>query len=296
MEGQKINEENLIACWETSLGYTEKGIGDIIKDTGPYSLDAIGINRPVRGMTGWNWSGKNDSFRLSPNEYGGIVFHDDAMIDCNWNSNYNWKIPKNLPSGVYALKLNCKGIEEYIPFFITPKKPQSKIAVLLPTFTYLAYANEHQPFWAPSCQTITGHSPTLMEADIEMLKLAEFGLSTYDHHSDGAGCCFSSWRRPIANMRPKHRLSAMGFPWGLGADLSLLWWLENEGYDFEVITDHDLHKEGLSLLKSYQVVINGTHPEYYSEKMLDATEDYLSSGGRIIYSGGNGYYLSLIHI
>ena len=82
----------------------------------------------------------------------------------------------------------------------------------------------------------------------------------------------------------------MGFPWGLGADLSLLWWLENEGYDFEVITDHDLHKEGLSLLKSYQVVINGTHPEYYSEKMLDATEDYLSSGGRIIYSGGNGYY------
>ena len=290
LEGQKIHNENLIACWETSLGYTDDGIDDIIKDSGPNSLDAIGFNRPIRGMTGWNWAGKNDCFRLSPEEYGGIVFHDDALIDCNWKSNFKWKIPKNLPSGVYALKLNCKDIEEYIPFFIAPKKPKSKIAVLLPTFTYLAYANEHQPFWSPNCQTVTGHSPTLMESDIEMLKLAEFGLSTYDHHSDGSGCCFSSWRRPIANMRPKHRLSAMGFPWGLGADLSLLWWLENEGYDFEVITDHDLHKEGLPLLESYKVIINCTHPEYYSERMLDATEDYLSNGGRVIYSGGNGYY------
>ena len=25
-------------------------------------------------MTGWNWTGRNDSFRLAPREYGGIVF------------------------------------------------------------------------------------------------------------------------------------------------------------------------------------------------------------------------------
>ena len=71
---------------------------------------------------------------------------------------------------------------------------------------------------------------------------------------------------------------------------SLLWWLETAGYDFEILTDHDLHAEGVAALQPYRSVINCTHPEYYSEAMLDATEDYLSSGGRLIYAGGNGYY------
>ena len=30
-------------------------------------------------MTGWNWSGKNDCFRLAPKEYGGIDFHPDSI-------------------------------------------------------------------------------------------------------------------------------------------------------------------------------------------------------------------------
>ena len=41
---------------------------------------------------------------------------------------------------------------------------------------------------------------------------------------------------------------------------------------------------------AYLCVIIGTHPEYVSEKMLDAQEDYVAGGGRLIYMGGNGYY------
>ena len=156
------------------------------------------------------------------------------------------------------------------------------------TFTYLAYANERLAYDALIAQAITAHTPILTEADIEFNKL--HGLSTYDHHSDGAGNCYSSWRRPILNIRPKHRMSSMGMPWALPADLSLIWWLENSGLDYEILTDHDLHAEGIDALRPYRTVINCTHPEYYSEKMLDATEDYLCGGGRLIYSGGNGYY------
>ena len=57
-----------------------------------------------------------------------------------------------------------------------------------------------------------------------------------------------------------------------------------------MLTDDDLHAEGLDALKPYGVVINGTHAEYYSERMLDATEDYLAQGGRVMYLSGNGYY------
>ena len=91
-------------------------------------------------------------------------------------------------------------------------------------------------------------------------------------------------------MRPKSRMPGVGWPWQFPADLSIIAWLEHMGYDYDVLTDDDLHAEGLAALKPYSVVINGTHAEYYSEPMLDATEDYLAQGGRVMYLSGNGYY------
>jgi len=61
-------------------------------------------------------------------------------------------------------------------------------------------------------------------------------------------------------------------------------------YDYDVLTDEDLHRDGVAALEPYKCVITGTHPEYYSERMLDATEDFVAGGGRYIYMGGNGYY------
>lgn len=280
----------VIAHWDTTAGYTDSGIGDTIVDVGPHALHAEGINRPVRAMTGWNWKGRADSFRLDPLQYGGIVFHDDSLIDCRWQPDLTVAMPADLKSGVYALRLRSAEAEEHVPFFVRAPKPKAPLAVLMSTFTYLAYANERLAYDALIAQAITAHTPILTEADIEFNKLQEFGLSTYDHHSDGAGNCYSSWRRPILNIRPKHRMSSMGMPWALPADLSLIWWLEHSGLDYEILTDHDLHAEGIDALRPYRAVINCTHPEYYSEQMLDATEDYLCEGGRLIYSGGNGYY------
>ena len=279
-----------VALWDTSAGYTDSGIGDTILDTGPHGLHAQGVNRPVRGMTGWNWVGRDDSYRLNPGQYGGVHFHDDALTDCGWEPVVEWTVPEGLRSGVYALRLTTDGAEDHVPFFVRAARPKAPIAVLMSTFTYLAYANEQLVYGAPIAQAITAHTPILTERDIDFAKLNEFGLSTYDHHSDGAGVCYSSWLRPILNIRPRYRSSAMGFPWALPADLSLIWWLENEGLDYEILTDHDLHAEGAEALMPYRVVINCTHPEYYSERMMDGTEDYLTRGGRVIYAGGNGYY------
>jgi N,N-dimethylformamidase len=85
-------------------------------------------------------------------------------------------------------------------------------------------------------------------------------------------------------------MPGVAWPWQFPADLSIVAWLEHMGYDYDMLTDDDLHAEGLDAIKPYQVVINGTHAEYYSERMLDATEDYLEQGGRVMYLSGNGYY------
>ena len=98
--GEMPEKESILAYWDTSKGYTENGIGNTVFDVGPHKLDAEGFNHPVRGLTGWNWNGKNDSFRIAPNEYGGIEFHPDALTDSNWKVTNSMKIPENLNSGV----------------------------------------------------------------------------------------------------------------------------------------------------------------------------------------------------
>ncbi|MCY3983758.1 MAG: hypothetical protein OXE85_07550 [Roseovarius sp.] len=106
--------------------------------------------------------------------------------------------------------------------------------------------NEHLSFEAPIAQATGAHTPVTSAMNLECKKLREFGLSTYDNHTDEYGCCYSSWRRPTISPRPKHRLSAMNFPWSPPADLSLRWWMEHAGHEYDLPTD--LHSKGASTL------------------------------------------------
>lgn len=291
--GGKPPEMDLLAYWDTTAGYSEHGIGDTVIDVGPHKLNAEGVNRPVRAQTGWNWNGRNDCFRLAHEEYGGIEFHDDALTDCRWEPSFSYTVPAELRSGVYAMKLTAENgrAEEYVPFFVRAAQPRAPVCLLLPTASYLAYANAQLSFEGDITQAITGVTPILQDVDVEVYKNGiDFGLSTYDHHADGQGVCYSSYHRPIFNMRPKYRMPAITCPWQFPADLSIVAWLDHMGYQYEVLTDEDLERDGLAAIKPYRVVINGSHCEYYSERMMDATEDYLAAGGRLAYLSGNGYY------
>jgi N,N-dimethylformamidase len=295
--GNSPSLDGLVAYWDTTDGYTDDGIGDIVTDVGPLHLNAKGYNRPVRAQTGWNWQGINDCFRLAPKEYGGIEFHSDALIDSKWKVTKSLKLPDTLRSGVYGVRLRAgagHGLgEEYLVFFVRPKTPTGRIAFLIPTASYLAYANERLSFDESIIQPVTGMTPILSEIDIELNQSEEFGLSTCDRWADGNGVCYSSYHRPIVNMRPKYRTSSMNIAWGLPADLSIIAWLDNQEFDYDVLTDEDLHREGRAALAPYKCIIGGTHPECYSEPMLDATEDYIAGGGRYIYLGANGFHWSV---
>ena len=287
--GSVPDTDDLVARWDTTVGYSDKGIGDTIADTGRHALHGEGQNRPVRAMTGYNWNGRDDCFRLAPEQFGGVHFHDDSIVDCAWQPSFEMVVPE-LSSGVYAARVRADDAEDHIPFFVRPRTPQSAIAMLMPTCSYLAYANDRLGLDFPTSQVVSGHVMVFHEWDVELSKHPEYGASTYDHHSDGEGVCYTSRNRPIFNFRPKHRMAGTAVAWQFPADLSVIYWLEKQGYDYDVITDEDLHNEGLTCLEPYKVVINGTHAEYYSERMLDATEDYLANGGRVMYLSGNGYY------
>ena len=282
----------LVAHWDFADGIGPRGIPtDRVCDVAGGALDGRCVNQPVRGMTGWKWDCSEECFRHAPKLYGAIHFHDDDLDDCGWETDIALTVPDDLRSGVYALRIRLGEAEDRIPFFVLPPRgtATAKIAFLVPTASYLAYANDHIVHDVPVAQSILGHTSCVSEQDFYLYGNIDLGLSTYDAHSDGSGVCFSSARRPILNMRPDFR-HATGSVWQFPADLHLVDWLDEKGYEYDVVTDLELHHEGRALLDRYQVVLTGSHPEYYSERMLNAWEEYLADGGRGMYLGSNGFY------
>lgn len=280
------------AQWDFAAGIDRDGIAsDRAVDVSGNGFDGRLINQPDRGMTGWNWQGREEHFIHAPEQYGALWFHDDSLDDCCWARDFVFDVPPDLPSGAYAIKLELDGVVDRVPFFVVPPRgrPGARIAVVLPTFSYLAYANSQVMQNAQTAQAIMGVLTTLDDLDLELSTHPHYGRSTYDYHRDGRGVQYSSWRRPILNMRPDYR-HEFGSVWQFPADLHLVDWLTARGFAFDVLTDHDVHAEGAALLEPYAAVISPSHAEYSSWEMLDAYEQYLAQGGRGMYLGANGFY------
>ena len=293
----KGNESSgTVASWD----FAQSVSSDEIIDTGPNALHGHVVNTPARGMTGSTWTGFEMCYRHAPSEYGAIHFHEDDIDDCGWPAAFEWTVPECTRSSVYALVLSAGDAEENVPFYVVPRKGHARaaIAVLASTFTYTVYGNHARPEWDtdPAWKTAWReqtdawgsypHNPS---------DHREYGLSTYNRHPDGSGISIASWHRPMLNVRIGYltyhyeEIRASGlrhFP----ADSHLSGWLEAKGHTYDVITDWELHHEGVELLENYRVVLTGSHPEYHTREMIDALESYRDAGGRFCYLGGNGFY------
>ncbi|MBI3457748.1 MAG: N,N-dimethylformamidase [Candidatus Rokubacteria bacterium] len=291
-------ETGVVAAWDFSLDLSaasggsspaESGRGrppiERITDRSPNRLHGETVNLPARAMTGYNWTGEEMSWAKAPAQYGAIHFHDDDLDDAGWETDFALTIPAGMKSGVYAARLRGGGAEVYVPFFVRPPRgtATARVAYLASTATYTVYCNNRLRFAGTWTELVQGRLTVLDVTDMLLLAYP-LGLSTYCTHGDGSGVCYGTRLRPATNIRPKGRL------WNFCADLFVVDWLEHTGAGCDVITDDDLHREGVDLLTPYRVVVTGTHPEYLSIQMLDALDAYLRRGGRLMYLGGNGFY------
>lgn len=279
-----------VGFWDFSVGIG----GEHIQDRSRHGLHGVTVNLPARGMTGSNWTGEDVSWRAAPDQYGAIHFHDDDIYDARWNADIEFDLPGDLKSGFYAIRLVAGADEERIPFFVRPKPGGSRAPVCLvaSTATYMAYANLN-PVPFPIAELLSSRLIILHKANLLIDEHPEWGPSLYDVHSDGSGVCYSSRLRPILNFRPGY-ISSFGAKGSnlreFNADTHIVDWLEQQGVDYDVITDDDVHTQGFNLLSQYETVMTGTHPEYFSPAMLDATKSYVDAGGRMMVLGGNGFY------
>jgi N,N-dimethylformamidase len=282
------DEAACLAWWDFSRDIQSERI----LDRGPQALHGRLRNLPTRAVCGSRWTGDETCWRHQPRHYAAIHFHEDDLYDCGWDTDFEVAVPDGLASGVYAVRLRCGGEQDMVPIYVLPPtgNATAPLAFLASTFTYQIYGNHQrgnvdnafrtrQAEWGAYPWNAQDHP--------------EYGASTYNTHGDGSGICYSSQRRPLLTMRPGYityfdqRGSGLRhFP----ADTHLVDWLTAKGIAFDVLTDHDLDREGAALLKPYRAVVTGSHPEYHTPNTLNALQEYVDRGGRLAYLGGNGFY------
>lgn len=272
---------DVIAAWDFGRdipSWTVPGLGEA-------AADLVLHQSPVRGVRGSAWSAATD-YREQPEQYAAIHFHEDALEDCEWVAQTEWTVPVDARSGFYALRVEGLDADDWIPFFVRPPvgAPTAELLVVASSATYFAYGNSR--FWweDPIQEIAQDRLVELGPHEQYLVTHPELGLSNYDRHVDDAPVIFSSRRRPNLFMRPGHTRAE-----SYASDLYLIAWLEHRGIPYDVITDEDLHFDGEALLAPYRAVVSGSHPEYLSVPMYDATRAWVEAGGRYLYLGGNGF-------
>lgn len=292
----------ILASYDFSLGIPT----DRIFDASGAGRHGELVNAPTRAVKGWDWDGSEPDWTKAKQGYGAIHFHEDDLDDAGWETDFSLTIPETALSGAYAVVCTdtVSSTLDAITFFVRPSntpciqgaKSNSRAAIVLSTFTYLAYANEHMYDESkPTHMEVPGGVQVLEDENWQrMARRSDLGLSMYDAHCDLSGTTFSSSKRPILNVRPGYIHWGIHRPREFSADLLMIGFLEEKlgrgGYD--VVTDHDLHLKGVQAIESYDVVLTGCHPEYPSNESLNAYTAYAAMGGNMMYLGGNGFYVS----
>lgn len=242
------------------------------------------VNQPTFCVTSSRWDGSSFDPKVVPTHYDAIHCHDDDMGDLKWPASYRLHIPEGSDAGIYAFDVQAGEVKERIVFFISADKTSAPLLFVVPTMTYLAYADEYLPehLYPPKCFD-RGHA---FAVDNNLRSL-------YDYHSDASGVSICSYRKPKVTLRDDYNYPLCGCPHNLPVDLHFLKFMHRNGVAFDLITDHDLHRRGLDALVGYQGVLTGSHPEYLTDRMESAYRAFIAQGGNLACFGGNGFAASV---
>ena len=238
------------------------------------------VNQPTFCVTSRRFDGSGYDPRLLPHHYDAIHCHDDDMGPLDWPASFSTSIPPDAPAGIYAFEVRQGAVCEPVVFFVESTAATAPLLFLVPTATYLAYADERLP---------EDHFPWVCEDRGQRFAADNNLRSLYDFHSDHSGVSITSWRRPKATLRPDYRYPLCGAPHNLPVDLHFLRFCHRHGIAFDLITDHGLHARGAAALEGHAAVMTGSHPEYMSADMEAALRGFAAGGGSLAYLGGNGF-------
>jgi len=182
--------------------------------------------------------------------------NNSPFLGVKWETVHSLQIPDNWTSGIYSAEINDGNNRSFMFFII--KGHRRDLAVLASTHTWQAYN-----WWGNACFY-----------NLDQCKQAK--SVSYD--------------RPMLSTLPKSIDSLIKEkPFGnkhiMNLERLLFQWL-NGKYEYDVIAETDLTQK----LASYGTLVIGCHSEYWSDKMYNALEYFLGTGGKLICLGGNCIY------
>jgi hypothetical protein len=160
------------------------------------------------------------------------------------------------PSGLYFARLTAPGGRVgYVPFVLRPRRlGESRIAVVMPTFTWQAY--------------------NFRDDD---------GDGDADTWYDGADERFARLYRPYENRGvPPHYKHY---------DQPFVRWLSSTGKQFDMLADTDLHRTtGRALASAYELIVFPGHHEYVTAREYAAVRGFRDRGGNLVFLSANNFF------
>jgi hypothetical protein len=295
-KGDSAPTSNVLACWPLTEETSSLMLDDV---SGNAHLGTV-INQGTWMVGGPRFDAEQlvtnttqrfpkASYRpdTDPTRGHGLRLSSDDLFSCGWSPTGNpIHIPEDMPPGVYSARLRytLSGSPQlYDTIFVVRRpssKPASPVLVLCNSNTWLAY---NTPFPADPDEPIgDGVGSPVPVAGTPALNM-------YRDHSNGRPCYQTGADMPWSPF-PYMTYDGVGMPplYGhlLKAERPLHNWLEQNGYDYDVASDYDLHKNA-SLLVGYKVVVINGHSEYWSAEGYNALKSYLAGGGNVFVASGN---------
>lgn len=262
-------DASLLGCWRFA------------EERGPTVADASACGRTGTIVHHGTWMIGGPSYDANdvPGNYApdadplrghGLRLSSSDLHDCGWSITQSMTIPVDSPPGLYVGRIECQGCARYDVTFLVrraPTQPAAPIVVLAATNTWLAY---NKP-------------------------LDLFGL--YDEHEASQPTYYQGFEMPWSNPAPYGRFksdadpyvtysTSPGYSHLVRAERFLHVWLEQNGYDYDLIGDRDLHTRP-DALAPYKVLFVAGHSEYWTREAQAKVKDWVTAGGKLVVVSGN---------
>jgi len=231
----------------------------------------------------------------------------------NWKESFSYKIPNDIDSGLYGLRLRDEDGNEYsISFVAQPNKntgvKKKRILVLASTNNWQTYniwggRSRYRNFENPKTKKFINNLKTIgLRFVPEKIKsvtkkiLAKHTVVTIKDHPNAFQFRPLSLRRPHPNCSISEEKVMGKFTNHLAAgEWRILAWLEREEFYYDLTSGYELHNNP-DLLKNYDVLILSTHSEYWSREMFGALKTFYNNGGSVLNLSGNSIYREIEYL
>ncbi|MHC5544467.1 N,N-dimethylformamidase beta subunit family domain-containing protein, partial [Singulisphaera rosea] len=223
-----------------------------------------------------------------PERGHGLRLASDDLFDCRWKATHEYRFPESARSGIYVgrFRFTFEGEERlYHTLFVVKRatsRPKAPVAFLCATNSWKAYsATPFSPSWKGIKKAIGNNGFDNSPGDPP-------AYCFYRPHRAGQGTYQLGFRMPWPVAGPYTIVGPDDWDYShlCRQDRFTQAWLETQGYNYDVLSDTDLHLDPHAL-DGYKVVYVVGHSEYWSTDMMKTMGRFLDGGGNAVVLSGN---------